>query len=367
MKQSITFILNGYGPNPIGGFKIIYEYASRLSQRGWKVNVVHPWNLKKDVTSSILKRIENRLRFIRHKILGLYLPRKWFKIGKKVRMMCVPDLSENNIPNADYIVACPVESASYVNEYSRKKGRKFYFIQHFEDWVFNKERVEETWKYPLNKIVISKWLQKIANNLGEKATYIPNGLDFSFFRVITPFEKRLMKSICFMSHELSWKGTKYVFDAIGLLKLKYPELVVKTFSAYQKPDKNPEYIEYYFRPSQEKIREIYNSSSIFISPSLSEGWPLPPAEAMMCGCVVIATDIGGHKEYIEDNQNGLLCKPASAVSIVEKVEYLFNHQDVALKISHRAPQSLTKFDWDSRVDLFEKALLECDSTGHNDN
>ena len=78
----------------------------------------------------------------------------------------------------------------------------------------------------------------------------------------------------------------------------------------------------------------------------------------MCGCVLIATDIGGHREYVEDDVTGLLCKPASVEAIIEKVEYVFNNIEIARKISNNAQQALYKFDWKSRVDLFEKALLE---------
>jgi len=358
MKKKATFILPGYGTFPIGGFRVIYEYATRLSQRGWCIYVVHPMFLPIDKVLPLRVKILNFCRLMKHRIIGFYLPEKWFKIGKKVKMLCVKDLQEQYIPDADYVVACPVQSASFVNSYSPKKGKKIYFIQHFEDWVFSKEDVEKTWKYPMKKIVIAKWLQEIAENLNETAVYIPNGLDFSFFMMQTPFEQRFQKSISFLCHDLAWKGTRIAIEAVKALKEKYPELKVLAFSAYQKPDYFPGFIEYHYNPAQEKIREIYNNSAIFISPSLAEGWPLPPAEAMMCGCVVIATDIGGHREYIEDDINGFLCKPASPESIIEKVEYVFSNPLIAQRISKTAPASLKKFDWNSRVDLFEKALLE---------
>jgi glycosyltransferase involved in cell wall biosynthesis len=78
---------------------------------------------------------------------------------------------------------------------------------------------------------------------------------------------------------------------------------------------------------------------------------------MMCGCAVVATDIGGHREYIEDGVNGFLCKPFSVESIVEKVEHILHNPEKARKVSEYAPQTLKKFDWDSRVDLFEQAIL----------
>ena len=72
---------------------------------------------------------------------------------------------------------------------------------------------------------------------------------------------------------------------------------------------------------------------------------------------MLATDIGGHREYIEDGINGLFCKPQSADSIVETIEKVFDDPDLTGRISQAALASLQKFDWDSRIELFEKTLL----------
>ena len=38
----INFLLPFFPKHPVGGFKVHYEYASRLSARGHEVTVVHP-------------------------------------------------------------------------------------------------------------------------------------------------------------------------------------------------------------------------------------------------------------------------------------------------------------------------------------
>jgi glycosyltransferase involved in cell wall biosynthesis len=272
-------------------------------------------------------------------------------------MLWVPSLNEFFIPRSDFIIACPVQSAFFLNSYSKKKGKKIYFIQGFEDWSMAKDDVVRTWGFPLKKIVIAKWLREIAQGLGEKSVYIPNGLDFSFFKKLKPFERRPLKSVVFMTHVHALKGTSYALDAFKILKQRFPEIIIKTFSLFPKIKEFPDFIEYFLDPSQDKLRELYNDSAIFLSSSLAEGWGLPSAEAMMCGCVVVATDIGGHREFIEDGINGLYCKPQSADSIVETIEKVFDNPDLAKKISLVAPISLQRFDWDSRVELFEQALL----------
>jgi len=356
MSKSITFVLGASGKLPSGGLKIIYEYANRLSTKGWRVNVIHPKILCL-TRRSFFKYIRFYCAYFYGLVFKLYLPASWFKIGPDVRMKWVPDLHEKFIPAADYIVACPVESASFVNSYPASKGNKYYLIQHFEDWTMKKEDIETTWKFPMKKIVVSKWLLSRLKSIGENAVHIPNGLDNTFFKNKKPINERPLKSISFISHYLEIKGTTYALAASRILHEKYPNFIIKTFSAYKKPDHCPSFVEYYYNPSQELLRDIYNSSAIYIAPSLSEGWDLPLCEAMLCGCVCVATDIDGHREYIEDGINGFYCAPASAESIVEKVEYIINNPDSVKKVSERTSQTLNKFDWDSRVGLFERAIL----------
>ncbi len=45
---------------------------------------------------------------------------------------------------------------------------------------------------------------------------------------------------------------------------------------------------------------FYNGCSVFIYPSLYEGFGLPPLEAMSCGCAVIASNITSIPEVTSD-------------------------------------------------------------------
>ena len=40
-EKIITFILPRTGETPIGGFKVVYEYANRLVEDGYTVNIVY--------------------------------------------------------------------------------------------------------------------------------------------------------------------------------------------------------------------------------------------------------------------------------------------------------------------------------------
>jgi glycosyltransferase involved in cell wall biosynthesis len=51
---------------------------------------------------------------------------------------------------------------------------------------------------------------------------------------------------------------------------------------------------------------ILGKSSIFVFPSLKEGMPLALLEALAAGCSVIASDISGISDIIQNYHNGIL-------------------------------------------------------------
>ncbi len=357
--RRITFVLSGSGNHPVGGLRIVYEYANRLAARGWKVTVIHPARLDPlPPGTSLIRRLRFRISVLKGRFRGTHLPKQWFKISPQVSMRWIPALAGRFIPDADYIVACPAETAFFVSSCSSAKGRKFYFIQGFENWAMPIDKLIETWKLPLKKIVVSSWLLEKARKFGETAFLIPNAFDFAGFRVDIPFSERPARGILFIYHFLELKGSGYAIEAAATLKIHFPDLIVEAFGLDDPPAGLPEFISYKRNPPQSAIREYYNRSRIFIAPSLSEGWGLPAGEAILCGCAVVATNIGGHREFLRDNENGLFCLPGSAASIVEKVEWLFNNPREAERIAAAAPRSLDRFNWDSSVALFEQTLLQ---------
>ena len=55
--------------------------------------------------------------------------------------------------------------------------------------------------------------------------------------------------------------------------------------------------------------------------------PLKPLEAMAQGKLVAASDIGGHRELIEDGATGTLFAPDDAAALVEAVSIMFAQRD----------------------------------------
>lgn len=351
--MKIIFVLPGPGETPVGGFKVVYEYANHLADRGHDVSIIHTAMLEMDTQWRDKPR--KLIRYIQRRVDKSYFPSKWFQLDERVQILWVPSLMEKNIPDADAIIATAWQTAEWINNYSAKKGRKFYLIQDFEDWSGSIERVTSTWKLPMRKIVISKWLRDIAEQLGQTATFVPNGLDFSAFGVDNDFNKRAPHSVLMLYHHSERKGIGDGLAALDIARQHYPDLEVTLFGV---PDGKllPKYVTYYRTPTQKLLRELYNNAALFLAPSHAEGWGLTASEAMMCGAAVVGTNIGGHQEFMIDGVNSLLAPARNPRALADCLMVLLSDTERRVDIAKAGYDSIQQFTWDKAVEAFEAAL-----------
>lgn len=350
----ITFVLPTHGNKPIGGYKVVYEYASHLARRGHRVIVVHP-QIPFPVMPALV-RARGLLTYTTRRLRGNYGPESWFQVDPAVRLLWVWSLHERHIPDADVIISTCWETAEAVARYSAAKGRSYNLIQHWETWSGPEERVRATWKLPLRKIVIASWLRDIADELGESCILIPNGLDFSRFRIDIPPVQRNRAQAMMLYHWCDWKGSVDGLEAFSAAKREIPELRVSLFGTPEKPDGLPSWVTYYRKPEQSKLRALYNQAAVFVSPSWTEGWPLPPAEAMMCGAALAATDIGGHREYAIHGETALLSPAKTPAALADNILRLIRDDEFRFRIAEQGNGHIQQFTWERAVDLFEATL-----------
>ncbi len=342
------------GNNPIGGFKIVYEYANRLAGRGHAVNLIHPSYTYKE---GLINNLKYFISYYIRKLNKSYLPR-WFKLDDKVNALWIRSIDNQNIPDADVLIATAWRTVTCSQHLNKSKGTKFYFIQHYEIWNGPEIEVNATWRMPFKKIVIAKWLKNIATSMGEESYYIPNAFDFNEFGIDIEPEARDKNIVMMLFNELQFKGSQYGIEAFKTLKKEFTELKIVLFGVPPKPPTLPEWIIYYQKPDKNTLRRLYNEAAVFISPSLSEGFPLPPAEAMMCGSAVACSDIGGHREYAFDNETAAMFEPGDSNAIVGTLKKLFEDNDLRIRISRKGNNYIRTFTWERAVTNFEKVLKE---------
>lgn len=357
-KIAITFVLPGEGSVPIGGFKVVYEYANALVRRGHRVTVLHPDVLKEGMTP--LRYSKRVFRYLRKSMDRSYRPDSWFKIDPRVEMRWRPSLHSFFVPDADAVVATFWRTAEWVANYPVCKGEKYYLIQHQETWAGPESRVMATWRLPLHKIVIARWLQAIADDMGEKSTYIPNGMDLEAFGMDSDPEKRNPNRVMMLYHQSDWKGSADGLKALQIAHENFPALEADFFGVPVAPDDLPPWIRYHRNPPQTKLRGLYNEAAIFLAPSWTEGWGLTPAEAMVCGAAVVATNIGGHREFCVPDQTALLSPPKEPNAMAQNLLTLLHDQEKRIRIARSGNEYIQQFTWSRATNALESALLRKD-------
>lgn len=95
---------------------------------------------------------------------------------------------------------------------------------------------------------------------------------------------------------------------------------------------------------------ILKIADIVVNPSYTEGLPTVIVEAAKCGKAIVATDVGGTKEIIEDGKSGVLINPKDSLMLSEKLEMLINDSSLRKKLGETAKKNTkNKFDWETSI------------------
>jgi len=107
------------------------------------------------------------------------------------------------------------------------------------------------------------------------------------------------------------------------------------------------------------VMAMLSMSDIFVNPSYSEGLPTSVMEAASVGLPIIATDVGGTNEIIEDNKSGLLYKAGDVAQLTRMLKYLINNLDRARYFGDKAKETVAeKFDWEVITEQYDRLLKE---------
>mgnify|MGYP002577340815 CR=1 FL=1 len=333
-----------------GGIDVIYKYVDLLQKNGHDVCVY------KSLQANNMYRYSSKFKNTVHQV---YCTVKTFfeKEKYKHNVDCfVWKISNNSIRDADVTIATAWPTAFEVNKLAEPKGKKFYFIQDYEIWD-NAEIGKKSYQLPLNKIVISTWINNCLQRDLKIGPFpiVYNGLDVDIYH--STMQKRDRNGFLFLmlNHKLSKKGVSNGLAVFEAVKEKHPDAKLQMFGMCD-GENLPEYVEYFQNPSKEKIIELYSQSDIFIFPSIEEGWGLTPLEAMACGCVVVGTrtgfvlDLGIHRE------NMMISEPGDVNGMVVNIESVLSNPVLIKKIKEKSIETVKHLDWGKSTDKLVSIL-----------
>ena len=360
--MKITFVLPSLSLT--GGMRVLSIYTELLQKRGHKIFILST----PPQQPTLLQQLRSLLRGRGWESLPKNQKSHFDKVDVESRVLeTYRPITDLDVPDADIIMATWWETAEWVAKLSPSKGRKVYFLQHYEAFDYlPKGRVEATWRLPMHKIAVAQWLADIARNeYGDSSvSLVPPTVDTKQFydpqsRALQPRGKQLVPTVGMYYTGTPWKGSDLALKAFSIAAQKIPNLHLVAFgSGGDTPPLNllPPGTEYNNAPTQDQLKEFYSKCDAWLFSSRSEGFGLPILEAMACGTPVIGTPAGAAPELLAGG-GGILVKPEDPEDMAKAIEQICQMPDAEWRaMSKIALETVIHYTWEDATNLFEAAL-----------
>jgi len=114
-----------------------------------------------------------------------------------------------------------------------------------------------------------------------------------------------------------------------------------------------------FLGHRDDVADLLTASDIFVLPSRAEAFPNAVMEAMASGLPVVASDVGGIPELVDDGRTGRLVPPGEPETLAEAVLGLMDDPARAAELGRAGRRRVdTTFSMDRMVDRFERLYME---------
>ena len=109
---------------------------------------------------------------------------------------------------------------------------------------------------------------------------------------------------------------------------------------------------------RDDVPAILAACDVFVLPSYREGTPRVLTEAMASGLPVIATDIAGIPEQIEDGRNGFLIEPGNTATLVERLKKLLADPELRQEMGKQGMEQAHHFSAETMVEDLDEMYQE---------
>ncbi len=278
--------INSKGTNPVEDFKLIFELRKIYKRE--KLDIVFNYTIKPIIYGTIAAKLARVIPIAVTTGLGY----AFIKEGKVTKVV------------------------EKLYKFSLKFAREVWFLNENDRNVFLERNLVDP--------------QKVFLLNGE-------GIDTNHFKPLEGDVKKDGKLKFLMIARALWdKGVKEYCEAAEIIKEKYPNLDIEFQFLGKIGVPNPsavpkEYMDDYHAKGiinylgvVDDVTSIINDSSCFVLPSYREGISRVIMENAAMGKPVIASDVPGCRELVDDGKTGYLCTPRDSKDLAQKIEWFVN-------------------------------------------
>ncbi len=234
------------------------------------------------------------------------------------------------------------EDAAVDHGTSSEGGVRYRLTRALESRVFQRADAVTTICEGLRRDIVARGVAQ------HKVTVIPNAVDVDSFEYKAPANGQLRDQLGlngravlgFIGSFYAYEGLLLLLDAMPGILQEHPQVALLLVGGGPDNDRIQTRIAELGlqdavictgRVPHAKVGDYYGLVDLFVYPRLPMRLtelvtPLKPLEAMAQGKLVIASDVGGHRELIRDGVNGFLFKAGSVAKLVAAVSRALDEQ-----------------------------------------
>jgi GT2 family glycosyltransferase/glycosyltransferase involved in cell wall biosynthesis len=334
-KYDIVYVMSVVGLG--GGPRVIMEHVSRLRARGHRAAV-----------------------------FAIGGDGSWFPHGAPVHLFGSASELRRHLGRVRGIkVATWHETAPMVAASLRSGDRGYYLVQDIEECYgacpAERDAIQRTYRLGLQTISEGLWVEEqLRERFGLDPVQVRIGLDLDTFRP-RGGERRAQQM---MTQARTWsggvgagkriKGWDIAQAVIHRAWAANPRTELLTFSMEDAPP-FPEGLPHvhHHLPSDDQLAELYSTAGMYLLTSRHEGFGLTAAEAMACGCPVVATRADGNEEFCVDGETALTADPGDIERLTRHCLRLQREPELAEELSRRGLRLIREYTWERVIDRLE--------------
>jgi len=244
---------------------------------------------------------------------------------------------------------------SFFIKAAKRAGKKIVIHQHGGDFeTFYEKEQNDRGREKIRKVlnmadvflvlspVLEQFFAKILASarviLFPNAVAVPEKLDKEYGKQRILFLGRLCKE----------KGLRELFSVLPELHEQFPQMrlllggIWEDEELHREAEQMKEYVTDLGWLRGDAKRDYLLLSDLFVFPTYFEGQPVSVLEAMAYRCGIVASNVGGIPQMIEDGQNGLLIEPKDPEGLKIAVQTLLSNPALCRNLGEAARDKVQK-------------------------
>jgi len=376
MKKVLVF--SPYYPPHVGGLEShADEFNKYLSSLGWKIRVLTP---RLPETALVKENMHTGVEVWRYPaweiIPNFPLPKFWSKDFWDMWREVSSDGYDWVISRTRFFM-----SSFWAGCFAKRKKIKWLHVEHGSDYV----KLNSRFKNIVSRVVdhsMGKWILKNADKVvanskatamfckklysGRKYEVIYRGVELSDFSEDKKLRGKYssMVVISYVGRLIDGKGVTDLVVAVSRLKRRDWVLWIigegprrKDLERFSKEKGLEERVVFFGQIEKKKLLGMLSVSDIFVNPSYTEGLPTSVIEAAWCKNAIVATDVGGTSEIIDNKTSGILIPIRDPKRLSTEIEILLQDSLKRESLGRSAKKKVKNiFNWDESIKKYIQIL-----------